>query len=72
MNLLQIYDQEGEEYGLFTAQTDKDQQPIIDTCWEKALKKEENEEADNCYDVFEELLEEQGIERIFVEEYNIN
>ena len=71
MPILQIYDTDNEEFGLFISQTDNDKQPIIDKCWKDALNKQNNESND-LYEVFEELLEKNDIKRFFVEEYYIN
>ena len=71
MNVIQLLDRDNEEFGLFMGLTDKDQTETINLCRSRAEVTYENDV--DCElelnELFIEELEEEGITRVFVEEY---
>lgn len=66
MNLIQIYDMDGQEFGLFIHEQDKDLQPLVDKCQMKAENIFASGYGDDLTDVFLEELENEGFQRVFV------
>ena len=73
MKLIQIYCEDGAEYGLF-AYTDRENiEADILECYRKAEMAimdmiPEDDEEENIDDVFENYLYEYGIERVFIDQ----
>ena len=73
MKLIQIYCEDGAEYGLFSYTDREDIKADIEECHRKAemaimeIAGEEDEE-ENIEDVFLNHLSEKEIERVFIEE----
>lgn len=73
MKLIQIYCEDGAEYGLFSYPDMEDVQECILECHRKAemaiqeIVSEEDED-ENVDDIFQNYLSEEGINRVFIEE----
>ena len=71
MNVLQLFNKDSEEFGLFTCLTYKDQTETINLCRSRAETAYDNdlEAVLELDELFMEELEKEGITRVFAEEY---
>lgn len=69
MNLYQLYNRDGDEAGLYLSRNNDDLS-IIQKVFDDAFESSRDE--DDVQDAVDELLEEQGIERVFVDEITTN
>ena len=72
MNLIQLV-QDGEDYGLFTCNSDKDLTETIQLCRSRAegIYEDDIDDVIELEQEFIDQLEEEGIIRVFSTEYNI-
>jgi hypothetical protein len=69
MKIIQVYDKEGAEVGLYeTERTDDNIEKDIQECFEMAVKIESEDPNIDLYEAAETYLDERKISRIFVDE----